>query len=95
MDIRVSVDKHLGILTLVRGHQGGKRFWALISLYPSRYDEYAARISNGDEITVTDFGAVIEADFGTQPSPEKLEFFANTYGADYRFLTEGFSHARR
>ena len=96
MDIRVDMDKYLGILALVHGHQGEARFWALVALQPSRYTEYTEKIANGDELVITDYGVVIDTGPGTMPSAEQLDAFAEKYGADYRFLNRvGVAHEQQ
>lgn len=96
MDIHVDMDKFLGILVLVHGHQGDTRFWALMALYPSRYTEYTEKIANGDDIVIHDYGVVIDSGPGTMPDADTLDRFAEKYGADYRFLNRvGVAHEQQ
>lgn len=81
-----TTDASLGILTLISGSTGAKEFWALVSLYPSRYEEYTHKIAQGEPIDVFAFGHVIEAGYGTRPSQEKMDDFTRRFGADYSIL---------
>jgi hypothetical protein len=90
---KLQIDNELGILTLVQGQVSEKQFWALLSLYPSKYDEYEEKIAHHEEFNITNYGRVIESGYGDMPPKEQQEFFTQKYGADYLHLEKEKAHA--
>ena len=72
-----------GILTLVQGEVSEKQFWALLSMYPSKYNEYERKVSEAEEISITKYGRIIESGYGGLPPKEQQEFLIKKY-ADLR-----------
>lgn len=87
-----SIDQQLGILMLTRGIVGEHSFWALLSMYPSSFAEYEAKVQNMEEVNLQQYGKVLHADYGVHPSKEKMDFFTQRYGADYRLMFQESSH---
>jgi len=74
----------LGIITLVSGETAsGARFWAYLSVPPSKYDEFLAVQERGD-YNLTDWGDILRYGEGESPSPDIMAEMEEDYGINHQ-----------
>ena len=80
------VDKEFGFAVLVRGEMKDEPFWAYVSIFPSKYEDFIAVQESGKPYRLTDYGDIIEYEIGqTDPSVETARRIEEEYGVDHDF----------
>jgi hypothetical protein len=80
-----AVDESIGIFQMVTGVIEDKKFWAYLSMYPSRYEEYRARVEATEIVNLEEYGEVIEKGWGAEPPQEVIDRMTDQYGIDVSF----------
>lgn len=79
------IDDTVGILQMVTGRIEGQAFWAYLAMFPSKYQEYVAKVQNNEPVDLMSYGEVIEQGYGEQPPQEVVDRMAAEYGAEPDF----------
>jgi len=73
--------RHGQNIYLVTGGQDqtGMPAWHYVQVVPHRRSMFERKISSG-EVSLTEYGAIIESGYGTKPPQEIIDFMSRTYG---------------
>ncbi len=87
-ELAAEVDDTVGIVQLICGEQNHRTFWAYVSMYPSKYQDYMAKVAAHETVNVTEYGIVIDTGWGTLPPQDVQDRMKTEFGADNNFETE-------
>jgi len=79
-------DRRMGIVELCSGKTAwGEDFYAYLNVSPSKYEEYKKAHIIGGAVDLTEYGEVLEAGFGSEPTKQVREQMAKKYNIDRKF----------
>ena len=63
----------------------GQRFYAYITVYPSRYEQYRHAFGNGASVNLLEFGTVLKCGLGDEPPESVKREMENKHGLSHEF----------
>lgn len=82
-------DKEGGILELCSGvTKEGRRYYAYLSVLPSRYAEYIKMLGTGTVFRLADYGEILRTGWGGGPPEEVKREMQEKFGFDHDFETK-------
>ncbi len=81
------IDKELGFVTLVTGEIESRAFWAYLSVFPSKYEEFLDVNKSGQGYIMTDYGDILKFGMDEKEPAESIKNeMLTTYGIDTKFI---------
>ena len=79
-------EEDVGLATLVTGRIEGEPFWAYVSIYPEKYQDFLSAHQRGDAYRLPDYGDILEYKVGEESPPDSIrEKIERIYGLDHNF----------
>ena len=81
-----AADEEIGIAMLIKGEIDNRPFWAYVSVFPSKYDEFMQIYQSGAPYILTDYADIIRHGLDQTDPPAAIATQMETeYGLDHNF----------
>jgi len=75
------VQQRGGAIRFIRAVEGDAMCWFYLRLNPDKLGEYEQKLKTGD-MNVSDYGQILESDWGRYPPDDVVSFMREEYGFD-------------